>query len=236
MRRYFESTDMLCVDLKKFELFKDLRESELEEIEKKFNIIKLKKNSVVYREGCNVGGIYIVISGIVKIYKTGYEGKEQILRFAYAGEPIGFRSLVTEEPACSSSEALVESVLCYIPGDEIMFLFKNNPEFAMTLLKIACNELGVANQYIIHLSQLTVRERLAEVLIHLMKKFDLDEDKRLRVAMTREDLANLVGTATESIIRLLSEFKTDNLIEVQGRYIKILDAPALARVGNIILG
>lgn len=235
MRRYFESTDMLCVDLKKFELFKDLRESELEEIEKKFNIVKLKKNSVVYREGCNVGGIYIVISGIIKIYKTGYEGKEQIVRFACNGEPVGFRSLITDEPACSTSEALVETVLCYIPGEEMLFLFKNNPEFAMTLLKIACDELGAANQFILHLSQLTVRERLAEVIIHLMKKFDLDEEHRLRIALTREDLANLVGTATESVIRLLSEFKTDNLIEVQGRYIKILDAPTLAKVANIVL-
>ena len=101
------------------------------------------------------------------------------------------------------------------------------------MLKRACMELGESNEFVIDLAQKTVRERLAEVLLRLMEIFDLDEEKRLRIALTREDLANLVGTATESVIRLLSEFKADKLVELQGRYIKMLNIPQLVKIGNI---
>lgn len=233
MRRYFDTNDILCVDLKKFDLFRDLRESELDDLERKISLTKLKKGSVVYREGCHIGGTYIVINGILKIYKTGFDGKEQIIRFAKAGDPIGFRSIVNDEPACTSAESLQEAALCYIPGDDLMRLFRENSDFAMTLMRITCRELGESNKFLLDLAQKTVRERLAEVLLLLMDSFDIDEEKRLRIALTREDLANMVGTATESVIRLLSEFKSDKLIELQGRYIKLLNIPQLIKIGNI---
>ncbi len=103
----------------------------------------------------------------------------------------------------------------------------------LELLQIACKELGEANDYITDIAQKTVRERLAEVLIHLRKDFDLDNEKYLQITLTREELANMVGTATESVIRLLSEFKQDGLIELQGRKIKILDEKMLFKIGNM---
>ncbi len=96
-------------------------------------------------------------------------------------------------------------------------LLSTTEHFALELLQIACKELGEANDYITDIAQKTVRERLAEVLIHLRKDFDLDNEKYLQITLTREELANMVGTATESVIRLLSEFKQDGLIELQGR-------------------
>jgi CRP-like cAMP-binding protein len=93
--------------------------------------------------------------------------------------------------------------------------------------------LEEANDYITDIAQKTVRERLAEVLIHLRKDFDLDNEKYLQITLTREELANMVGTATESVIRLLSEFKQDGLIELQGRKIKILDEKMLFKIGNM---
>ena len=233
MRRYFDATDLLCVDLKKYTIFKDLSEAEARDVEDRITLTRLKKGSVVYREGCNIGGIYIVISGILKIYKTGVEGKDQIIRFAKVGDPIGYRSVVAGETACTSAEALTESSVCYVPADIIQNLFKKNSKFAQTLLSIVCKELGDANKFILNLAQKTVRERLAQVLLTLLETFEMDEEKRLRIAMTREDLANMVGTATESVIRLLSEFKADKLIELQGRYIKLVDIPQLMKVAGI---
>ncbi|MCQ2204847.1 MAG: Crp/Fnr family transcriptional regulator [Bacteroidales bacterium] len=233
MRRYFDQNDIFCLDLKKFELLCDLSDADIETIEKKINMTKLKKNSVVYHEGCNIGGIYLVVSGILKIYKTGYDGKEQIIRFAKSGDPIGYRSVIANEPACTSAETLTEASLCYIPGDEIHRLFKENKDFAMSLMLTMCKELAESNKFLLDLAQKTVRERLAEVLLLLMDAFDLDEEKRLRIALTREDLANMVGTATESVIRLLSEFKQDKIIELQGRYIKLLNVPQLIKLSNI---
>ena len=169
----------------------------------------------------------------MKIYKTGVEGKDQIIRFAKVGDPIGYRSVVAGETACTSAEALTESSVCYVPADIIQNLFKKNSKFAQTLLSIVCKELGDANKFILNLAQKTVRERLAQVLLTLLETFEMDEEKRLRIAMTREDLANMVGTATESVIRLLSEFKADKLIELQGRYIKLVDIPQLMKVAGI---
>jgi CRP-like cAMP-binding protein len=101
------------------------------------------------------------------------------------------------------------------------------------MLQIVCRELREANDYITDIAQKTVRERLAEVLLLLKENFDLDNQNNLQISLTREELANMVGTATESVIRLLSEFKQDKLIELQGRKIKFLNIPALKRVANL---
>jgi CRP-like cAMP-binding protein len=103
----------------------------------------------------------------------------------------------------------------------------------MELMQITCKELGEANAYITDIAQKTVRERLAEILIHLKNEFGLDENRVLQISLTREELANIVGTATESVIRLLSEFKQDQLIELNGRKIRILNEPGLIRIGNL---
>ena len=99
-------------------------------------------------------------------------------------------------------------------------------------MKLTCHELGEANAYITDIAQKTVRERLAEVLLKLVEDFGLDDQKFLKIALTREELANIVGTATESVIRLLSEFKTDNLVELNGRRIKILNIKGLEKISH----
>ena len=101
------------------------------------------------------------------------------------------------------------------------------------MLQIVCRELREANDYITDIAQKTVRERLAEVLLLLKENFELDNQNTLQISLTREELANMVGTATESVIRLLSEFKQDKLIELQGRKIKFLDIASMRRVANI---
>jgi len=111
-------------------------------------------------------------------------------------------------------------------------LFESCGNFSLALMQLTCKELGVANAYITDIAQKTVRERLAEVLLKLMDTFDLDNDLVLNVSLTREELANMVGTATESVIRLLSEFKQDKLIDLNGRKIKILDIKKLEKISN----
>jgi CRP-like cAMP-binding protein len=101
------------------------------------------------------------------------------------------------------------------------------------MMKLACHELGEANSFITDIAQKTVRERLAEVLLFLVNDFGLDNQKFLNISLTREELANIVGTATESVIRLLSEFKSDNLVELNGRKIKILNTRGLEKISNV---
>jgi CRP-like cAMP-binding protein len=101
------------------------------------------------------------------------------------------------------------------------------------MLQIACKELGEANDYITDIAQKSVKERLAEILLHLKDEFGVNNEEVINLNLTREELANIIGTATESVIRLLSEFKSDGIIELQGRKIKILDASKLKKISNI---
>lgn len=191
-----------------------------------------KRGNVIYHEGSRTNGFYCLNSGVLKIFKTGIDGREQIIAFAKKGDLIGFRSILSGELACSSAKVIDDAVLCFIPGETLISLVKTNGNFSLAMMQLTCKELGVANAYITDIAQKTVRERLAEVLLKLMETFLLDQDKVLQVSLTREELANIVGTATESVIRLLSEFKQDKLIDINGRKIKILDVKRLEKISN----
>ena len=214
-------------------LFRHLLELELQDIMLNKITETYKRGSLVYQEGNRMKGFCCVQSGIIKVYKTGFDGKEQIIRFAKAGDIIGYRSVVSNEPACTTTEVIEEAVLCHIPTEILLNLVKNNGNFAVELMKLTCKELGEANSYITDIAQKTVKERLAEILIHLDDEFGQDPQGVLKISLTREELSNIVGTATESIIRLLSEFKSLGYIEINGRKIKILDKPGLKFIANI---
>lgn len=194
---------------------------------------KYGKSKTIYDEGSRINGFYLVCRGIIKIFKTGFDGKDQIIRFAKPGDIMGFRSTITGELACTTSKTIEEADILFVPGKLVKSFVHSNGNFAMDLLEIACQELGEANDYITDIAQKTVRERLAEVLIQLKWTFDLDRDNFLQISLTREELANIVGTATESVIRLLSEFKQDKLIELHGRRIRILEESKLIKMSNM---
>ncbi|RLD56369.1 MAG: Crp/Fnr family transcriptional regulator [Bacteroidetes bacterium] len=214
-------------------LFRHLEEQELQEIMLNKITETYKRGSIVYQEGNRMKGFCCVQSGIIKIYQTGFDGKEQIIRFAKPGDIIGYRSVVSNEPACTTTEVIEEAILCHIPAEILLNLVKTNGNFAVELMKLTCKELGEANSYITDIAQKTVKERLAEILIHLDDEFGEDLQGVLKISLTREELSNIVGTATESIIRLLSEFKSLGYIEINGRKIKILDKPGLKYIANI---
>lgn len=214
-------------------LFRHLEEHELQDIMLNKITETYKRGSIIYQEGNRMKGFFCVQSGIIKIFQTGFDGKEQIIRFAKPGDIIGYRSVVSNEPACTSTEVIENAVLCHISTEILLTLVRNNGNFAVELMKLTCKELGEANSYITDIAQKTVKERLAEILIHLDDEFGEDEQGVLKISLTREELSNIVGTATESIIRLLSEFKSQAYIEINGRKIKILDKPGLKYIANI---
>jgi CRP-like cAMP-binding protein len=233
MRSVLKRPTVEETDLSGFQLFKKLNEEEFNRLNYEKNCSIYKKGTVIYREGSRLTGFFCVTRGIVKIFKTGIDGKEQIIRFAKRGDIIAYRSLLSQELACTTAKVIDEAVLCHIPYQTLLFLIRNNWQFSHHMLQIVCRELREANDYITDIAQKTVRERLAEVLLLLMEDFDLDNQNTLQISLTREELANMVGTATESVIRLLSEFKQDKLIELQGRKIKFLNIAGLNRVANI---
>jgi CRP-like cAMP-binding protein len=220
-------------DLSGFQLFKKLTDQEFAQLNFDKTCSVYKKGTIIYREGSRLTGFYCVTKGVLKLFKTGVDGKEQILRFIQKGDIIAYRSLLSQELACTSAKVIDEAVLCHIPYQTLLFLVQNNWQFSHHMLQIACRELREANDYITDIAQKTVRERLAEILLLLKDDFALDDTNTLQLSLTREELANIVGTATESVIRLLSEFKQDKLIDLQGRKIKFLDVPKLTRIANL---
>ncbi len=220
-------------NLEGFQLFKKLTPDEFNRLNYEKTCSVYKKSTVIYREGSRLTGFFCVTKGIVKIFKTGIDGKEQIIRFAKRGEIIAYRSLLSQELACTTAKVIEEAVLCHVPYQTLLYLIQSNWQFSHHMLQIVCHELREANDYITDIAQKTVRERLAEVLLLLKESFDLDNQNTLQISLTREELANIVGTATESVIRLLSEFKQDKLIELQGRKIKFLNIAGLQRVANL---
>ncbi len=214
-------------------LFRYLTDNERLTISLNSNCQAYKRGSVIYREGNKMRGFYCVQSGIIKIYKTGSDGKKQIIRFAEPGDLIGYRSVISNEPACTTSEVIELSEVCFIPAELLFDLIKQNGDFAVGLMKLVCIELGEANSYITDIAQKSVKERLSEVLINLYHEFGEDKQGILKISLTREELSNIVGTATESIIRLLSELKNEGMIELNGRKIKILDKPGLKHSANM---
>jgi CRP/FNR family transcriptional regulator, polysaccharide utilization system transcription regulator len=192
-----------------------------------------RRGEVLYKEGNRISGFYCINSGIIKVFKTGYDGKEQIIRFAKTGDIIAYRSVLSNEVACTSAKVIEDCDVCFIPSEILISFVKTNSSFTFELLKLACHELGEANSFITDIAQKNVRERLAEILILLLNEFGLNEQGILKISLTREELANIVGTATESVIRLLSEFKNDKLVELNGRSIKIVNPRGLEKISNV---
>jgi CRP/FNR family transcriptional regulator, polysaccharide utilization system transcription regulator len=216
-------------------IFKHLSRDEVEKINYEKDHRQYKRGDVLYREGNRISGFYCINAGILKVYKTGLDGKEQIIRFAKPGEIIAYRSVLSNETACTTAKVIEDCRVCFIPSEVLISFIKSNPGFSLELMKLACHELGEANSYITDIAQKTVRERLAEVLLKLVEDFGLDEQKNLNISLTREELANIVGTATESVIRLLSEFKADKLVELNGRKIRILNVKGLEKISNVFM-
>jgi len=214
-------------------LFRHLtpEEEEMLNYEKEFR--QHRRGEVLYKEGNRISGFFCINSGIIKVYKTGFDGKEQIIRFAKKGDFIAYRSVLSNEPACTSARVIEDCRVCFIPGEILIQLAKTNSAFSLELLKLACHELGEANSFITDIAQKTVRERLAEILLLLVHDFGVDENQYLKISLTREELANIVGTATESVIRLLSEFKTDRMVELSGRRIRIMNLKGLEKISNV---
>lgn len=193
------------------------------------------KGEALFEEGNNVDGVYFIENGTAKLYKLGFNRKEQILRFIKEGDIIGYRALLIGEAYQATAEAMSDLQATYIPADVFLHLLEVYPQLSFAMLQKISFELGESSNTVTFLAQKTVRERLAEVLLLLEQKLGTDPEGFIRISLTREEIANLIGTATESAIRLISEFKQDDYIAVEGRNIKILNHEKLKKLGHVVL-
>jgi len=192
--------------------------------------MSFKKGDILFKEGTHLNGIFCLRSGKCKVTKLSPNGKDQIIRFIKKGDLIGERSVLNGSTAHLTVTALEDMQACFIPRDDIEKSFRDNTDFSLDITKAICIDLDNANTSIANLAQKNVKERLADTLLLFDRTFGVDEDGFLNIKLSREEIANAVGTATESSIRLLSQLKKDNLIELKGKKIKLLDKVKLQHV------
>jgi len=194
----------------------------------------LKKGSIFLQEGGFPMGVYCITHGKVKVYRHG-DGRDQIIKIVGPGELLGYKSLLAEESYPVSAEALEDVHLCFIPKSTFLETLFNSASFSHKILKMACKELEIMTESITNMAQKTVRERTAATLLLLNQTYGSDslEDGSVQINMRREDIASIVGTATETLIRLLADFKQENLIQIDGRKVIIQNIQGLRKVAGL---
>ena len=193
----------------------------------------IKRDEVLFEEGKYINGIFCIKDGICKVTKMSTNGRDQIIKLVKRGDLLGERSLISEEVTNLKATALNDMEVCFIPKEEIIRDLKSNTSFTMSVLKDMADSLKEADNIIVDMAQKTVKQRLAETLLFLNKSFGSDnKEEPLNIELSREDIANIVGTATESAIRLLSSFKKEKLIHLKGKKIYILNPNKLKVIAN----
>ena len=189
------------------------------------------RGQILFLEGTQPMGLFCISEGKVKIYKTDDSGREQIVRLASEGDFLGYRALLSGETYNSSATILEDAKVCFIPKSSFTDLISKDQSFQNKLMQAVCHDLGIMEQKMADMASKTVRQRLATTLLMLKNTYGIDGDQhsKIDIALTREDLAKIVGTATETVIRLLSEFKKDGLIELTGKKIFIKDEKGLGK-------
>ena len=209
---------------------KALNKNELKRISDSKVTKTIKKGESIFNEGEKLNGVFCVRNGVSKLSKMSDNGKDTIVKIATKGEVLGQRSVITEEKTNLSAIALKDMEVCYIPKGHLTDSINNNPKFTKAILLHMANDLKFADNVIVNMAQKTVRQRVAETLMYLEKNFGIDEEGFITMTLTREDIANVVGTAKEACIRTLATFKKECWITTDGKRIKIDDKKALYKL------
>ncbi|HLF52061.1 Crp/Fnr family transcriptional regulator [Flavobacterium sp.] len=220
-----------CI-VREFSSLKSLNKDELLKLADCKTTKTIKKGEVIFEEGENVNGIYCIKDGICKLTKLSPNGKDHIVKLVAKGELLGQRSMISDEPVNLSAVALEDMHVCFIPKTEVMGFFDKNNQFSMSVMKSICGDLKDADDLMVNLAQKNVKERLAITLLYLHDTFGKNEDDTLKVQLSRDELASMIGTATESCIRLLSDFKKLGLIELIGKKIVLKDIAKLKKLAE----
>lgn len=193
-----------------------------------------KKGEIIFREGAYPSGIYYITHGKAKKYKIDGEGKEQIIYVANTGELIGYHAILSEDRYPDSAAALEESRISFIPKDDFLMVLQQSDTLSKRLLKTLSHEFAVLINGLTLFGQRSVRERLALQLVVLREKYKIDFHPGMPVVinMSRDDLASLVGTVRENVVRILTEFKHEEILRTEGRKIIILNVNKLVEIAN----
>lgn len=221
-------------DFKTESVLTDLSADDLSWLESRKTEQVYKKSEIIFREGASPSGIFYITRGKVKKYKVDKDGKEHIIYVANTGELLGYHAILAESRYPDSAAALEDSQIAFIPKEDFLLVLQRSEVLSKRLLKLLSHEFEVLANSISIFTQKSVRERLALQLIVLREKYKVNFQPGMPVEinMGREDLASLVGTVRENVVRILGEFKEKGFVTTNGRKIIIQDVKALIRIAD----
>lgn len=222
--------------LKSNQIFEGLTPEELETMMGSGVTHLYKAGEIIFREGGIPTGIFFVRTGRVKKYKTTSKGSEQIFYLCGEGELLGYHALLGEDYYPDSSATIEPSEITFIPKENFLKVLRQSTVLSNKLLKALGHEFSLFINSITNLATKSVKERLAFTLLILEEKFKSPGGAihSADIVMSRTDLANMVGTAKETLVRLLGDFKREGIIEVEGRAIRIVNRKKVIKEANLL--
>ncbi|HTJ51553.1 MAG TPA: Crp/Fnr family transcriptional regulator [Cyclobacteriaceae bacterium] len=222
--------------LKTDQIFEGLTSEEMETLVGSGVTHFFKKGEIIFRDGGIPTGIFYVKTGRVKKYKVTVKGGEQIFYICGEGELLGYHALLSEGYYPDSAATIEDSEITFIPKDNFLHVLRNSTALSNGLLKALGHEFSLFINSITNLATKSVRERLAFNLLILEEKFKVPDKPAVpsEIIMSRTDLANMVGTAKETLVRLLHEFKDQKLIEATGKSIVIINRRGIIQEANLM--
>jgi CRP-like cAMP-binding protein len=216
-------------------IFCDVPAGVVEELGANKVINTYKKGQTLFLQGTPAFGVYCIRSGKIKISKIGGDGKEIILRIAGPSDVLGHQNLCTNDNYTATATVIEEATVCFIDKKYMLALIAKEPAIALNVIRKLSDEMAAFENRNAAMSYKNVRERLAELLLLLKNNYGVNEYGRFRldIKLTREEMASMVGTANETIIRFISEFKEEGILEQEGKVIYIRDVEKLKLTANL---
>lgn len=193
---------------------------------------KYRKKQLIYAENTNPHRLYYIESGKVKTYKTNEDGKELIIGLHGEGEFIGYTALLENMTYKESAETIEDSEIVGIPRQEFDELVTSNQDVMRKFIQLLVNNVTEIEEKLLGIAYNSMRKKVADALVTLSKKYKTEQDKQFSMHISRENLANIAGTAKESLIRTLSDFKDEHLIDIREGNIIILNEKKLETMYN----
>ncbi|MEP6684302.1 MAG: Crp/Fnr family transcriptional regulator, partial [Parafilimonas sp.] len=186
-----------------------------------------KKKQMIYAEGHRPKAVYYIRSGKVKIYKTNEDGKELITDILTAGDFMGYAYVLENIAYKESAEVLEDAEIMTIPKEDFLSLISADAQVAKQFIKLITHNVLEKEESLLNLAYNSLRKKVAYQIISMLDKFKDESLTKKEIKLSRENLAQACGIATESLIRTLSDFKTEKLIDIQGGVIIILNEEKL---------
>lgn len=196
------------------------------------NVNNYKKKHIVYSEGNHPNRLYYVLKGKVKTYKRNEDGKELVTDLFSPGDFLGYIALMEGTVYKDTAEALEETELAVIPKEDFEELLNNNKEVAQKFIRLLAKNVSAKENQLLGLAYNSLRKKVAEALLLLQKKFQRTKEEEFVIDISRESLATIAGTATESLIRTLSDFRNEKLIDIKDGRITIINQKKLELLLN----